>query len=137
MTANSSIPVDLEDEINAAILAVSEDRLAGFQLDPISEIAARCELPAGLVIERLQALLDAVTIRRIRQTVQATKLASGALVAWKVPPEKLDAAFEFLVRQDPALYDRTRRLRRRRGAGCPDPICQRGPRSRPGAHVPG
>lgn len=101
MTANSSIPVDLADEVNSAILAVAEDRLAGFQVDPISEIAGRCELPTGLVIERLQALLEAGTVRRIRQTVQATKLAAGALVAWKVPPEKLDDAFEFMVKQDP------------------------------------
>jgi DNA-binding Lrp family transcriptional regulator len=101
VTANSSIPLDLTDEVNAAILSVSEDRLAGFQSDPISEIAARSDLPTGLVIERLQALLEAGTIRRIRQTVQATKLAAGALVAWKVPAEKLDSAFEFLVHDDP------------------------------------
>jgi DNA-binding Lrp family transcriptional regulator len=100
MTANS-IPLDLTDSVNSAILAVSEDRLAGFQEDPISEIAVRCELPPGIVVERLQALLEAGTIRRIRQTVQATKLASGALVAWKVPPEKLDAAFDFMAQQDP------------------------------------
>jgi DNA-binding Lrp family transcriptional regulator len=101
VTVNSSIPVDLADSVNAAILSVSEDRLSGFQPDPISEIAARCDLPVGLVIERLRALLEAGTIRRIRQTVQATKLAAGALVAWKVPPEKLDAAFDFMVKQDP------------------------------------
>jgi DNA-binding Lrp family transcriptional regulator len=101
MTANSSIPVDLADNVNAAILSVSEDRLTGFQADPISEIAARCDLPTGLVIERLVALLEAGTIRRIRQTVQATKLAAGALVAWKLPPEKLDSAFEFMVKRDP------------------------------------
>lgn len=101
MTASSSIPIDLSDEVNAAILAVSEDRLAGFQDDPIGEIAARCNLPESLVVERLGALLKAGTIRRIRQTVLATKLAAGALVAWKVPAAKLDAAFEFMVKQDP------------------------------------
>jgi len=100
MTANS-IPLDLTDSVNSAILAVSEDRLAGFQEDPIGEIARRCELPQGLVVERLQALLEAGTIRRIRQTVQATKLAAGALVAWKVPAEKLDEAFDFMSKQDP------------------------------------
>ena len=31
----------------------------------------------------------------------ANKLAEGALVAWKVPTEKLEAAFEFLFKQDP------------------------------------
>lgn len=100
MTAHS-IPLDLDDAVNSKILAVSEDRLAGFQPDPIGEIARRCELPSGVVVERLQALLEAGTIRRIRQTVQATKLAAGALVAWKVPAEKLDAAFDFMAQQDP------------------------------------
>ena len=97
----ASIPLDLTDSVNSAILAVSEDRLAGFQVDPIGEIARRCDLPAGLVLERLRALLEAGTIRRIRQTVQATKLAAGALVAWNVPPERLDAAFDFMAKQDP------------------------------------
>src|SRR5262245_8492734 len=101
MTANSSIPVDLADSVNATILSVSEDRLSGFQVDRIGDISRRCEVPEGLVIERLQALLEAGTIRRIRQTVQATKLAAGALVAWSVPAEKLDAAFDFMVKKDP------------------------------------
>lgn len=100
MTTNS-IPLDLTDAVNSKILSVSEDRLAGFQPDPIGEIARRCELPDALVIERLRALLEAGTIRRIRQTVQATKLAAGALVAWRVPAEKLDDAFEFMAQRDP------------------------------------
>jgi DNA-binding Lrp family transcriptional regulator len=100
MTANS-IPIDLADEVNAKILSISEDRLSGFQADPIGEIARRSELPQALVVERLQALLEAGTIRRIRQTVQATKLAAGALVAWSVPAEKLDDAFDFMVNKDP------------------------------------
>jgi len=31
----------------------------------------------------------------------ATNLAPGALVAWQVPVEKLDAAFDFMFQQDP------------------------------------
>jgi hypothetical protein len=53
------------------------------------------------VIERLRAMLAAGTIRRIRQTLMATNLAPGALVAWRVPTEELDAAFDFLWREDP------------------------------------
>jgi AsnC-like ligand binding domain len=46
-------------------------------------------------------MLRAGTIRRVRQTLLATNLAEGALVAWKVPPEKLEPAFDFMFRQDP------------------------------------
>ncbi len=35
-------------------------------------------------------MLRAGTIRRVRQTLLATNLAQGALVAWQVPPDKLD-----------------------------------------------
>ena len=40
-------------------------------------------------------------IRRIRQTLMATNLAPGALVAWQVPAEQLDAAFDYLAKDDP------------------------------------
>ncbi|HUB67861.1 MAG TPA: Lrp/AsnC family transcriptional regulator [Candidatus Methylacidiphilales bacterium] len=89
------------DEINARILAISEDRIAGFVRDPMREIARGCGLPVDLVIERLRAMLRAGTIRRVRQTLMATDLAPGALVAWEVPPERLDAAFDFMFRRDP------------------------------------
>jgi hypothetical protein len=46
-------------------------------------------------------MLEAGTIRRIRQTLMATNLAPGALVAWKIAPEKLDAAFEYMAKEDP------------------------------------
>jgi len=46
-------------------------------------------------------MLRAGTIRRVRQTLLATSLAQGALVAWRVPSEKLDAAFEYMFREDP------------------------------------
>ena len=100
MTA-ASVPTTLDDATNAAILAVSEDQLYGFHPDPFGEIAERTGLPAETVIERVRALLECGTIRRVRQTVQATKLAAGALVAWKVPPERLDDAFDFMFQDDP------------------------------------
>jgi DNA-binding Lrp family transcriptional regulator len=89
------------DPINAKILAVSEDRLQGFQRDPLGEIARQSGVEVSEVIERIQAMLQAGTIRRVRQTLLATNLAQGALVAWQVPPKKLDAAFEYMVEQDP------------------------------------
>jgi hypothetical protein len=46
-------------------------------------------------------MLRAGTIRRVRQTLLATNLAQGALVAWQVPEEKLNAAFEYMWAQDP------------------------------------
>jgi len=88
------------DEINARILAVSEDRIAGFVRDPIKEIARACGLSVETVIERIRAMLQAGTIRRVRQTLMATDLAPGALVAWEVDPERLDAAFDFMFQQD-------------------------------------
>jgi DNA-binding Lrp family transcriptional regulator len=100
MTA-ASLPVGLADPINAAILAVSEDQLTGFQKDPFGEIATRCGLSPETVLERVRALLTAGTIRRVRQTVQATRLAAGALVAWQVDADQLDAAFDYLVHEDP------------------------------------
>jgi len=89
------------DEINARILAISEDRIAGFVRDPMREIARACGLPVDLVIERIRAMLEAGTIRRVRQTLMATDLAPGALVAWEVDAESLDAAFEYMFQRDP------------------------------------
>jgi DNA-binding Lrp family transcriptional regulator len=89
------------DPVNAAILGVAEDRLSGFQVDPFGEISARTALPVDEVIERIATMLAAGTIRRVRQTVQATRLAAGALVAWKLPAAKLEAAFDFMAQDDP------------------------------------
>ena len=100
-SADFATPVRTDDPINATILAVSEDRVQGFNTDPIGEIARLSEVDANIVIERIQAMLRAGTIRRVRQTLMATNLAAGALVAWQVPAEKLDAAFEYLYSEDP------------------------------------
>ncbi len=96
-----TIPAEIDDPVNAAILAVSEDQIQGFLPDPLGEIAARSEIAAPVVIERIQGMLRAGTIRRVRQTLMATNLAQGSLVAWQVPPERLDAAFEYLFQKDP------------------------------------
>jgi DNA-binding Lrp family transcriptional regulator len=101
MPSAISTPVDITDPINARILAVSEDRIAGFLVDPITEIATQSGVDVDTVVERLRSMLAAGTIRRIRQTLMATSLAPGALVAWKITPEKLDAGFDFLFRDDP------------------------------------
>jgi hypothetical protein len=96
-----SVPIDIHDPVNARILAVSEDRIAGFLVDPITEIATQSGVEIETVVERLRAMLAAGTIRRIRQTLMATSLAPGALVAWRIDADKLDAGFEFLFREDP------------------------------------
>lgn len=94
-------PARIDDPVNAAILAVSEDRLAGFQRDPLGEIARRSGVELPVVIARIREMLRAGTIRRVRQTLLSTNLAQGALVAWQVPQEKLAAAFDFMFQQDP------------------------------------
>jgi hypothetical protein len=87
--------------MNRAILAVSEDRLDGFQRDPFGEIARRSGVPLPEVLLRVRAMLEAGTIRRVRQTLMSTNLAPGALVAWRVPRARLHDAFEFMFQQDP------------------------------------
>ena len=96
-----AIPVEVADPVNAAILAVSEDRISGFIEEPFEEISKLSGIPVETVHERLRAMLEAGTIRRIRQTLMATNLAPGALVAWKIAPELLDTAFEYLAKKDP------------------------------------
>jgi hypothetical protein len=98
---SSLLSTEISDPINARILAVSEDRIAGFHEDPFAEIARHSGLPLETVLERLRAMLEAGVVRRIRQTLMATNLAPGALVAWQVPTERLDAAFDFLAAEDP------------------------------------
>ena len=94
-------PIEHDDPINAKILAISEDKIEGFVREPFQEIAQRCGVAVETVMERTAAMLQAGTIRRVRQTLLATNLADGALVAWKVAPEKIDAAFDFMFQRDP------------------------------------
>jgi len=94
-------PTDTFDSINSAILAVSEDQIQGFSADPFGDIAELSGLPVETVIERIAAMLRAGTIRRVRQTLLATSLAKGSLVAWQVPEERLNEAFDWMFEHDP------------------------------------
>jgi hypothetical protein len=96
-----TLPAWIDDPVNAAILAVSEDRIAGFLEDPFGEIAERSGIDVETVLQRIGAMLRAGTIRRVRQTLMATNLAAGALAAWQLPEEKLEAAFEYMFAEDP------------------------------------
>src|SRR5271154_7181754 len=98
---SASAAISHTDEINARILAISEDRIAGFVREPMREIAQGCGLPVDLVLERIRAMLRAGTIRRVRQTLMATDLAPGALVAWEVDTDHLDAGFDYMFQRDP------------------------------------
>ncbi len=98
---SSPAPFQISDPVNARILSISEDKLQGFQRQPLHEIARQTGVELDTVIERIRSMLQAGTIRRVRQTLLATNLAQGALVAWQVPPERLDAAFDYMFQQDP------------------------------------
>jgi DNA-binding Lrp family transcriptional regulator len=101
MMQTQPLPIETSDPINARILSVSEDRIQGFHADPIGQIAAMCEIDAATVRKRIAAMVRGGTIRRVRQTLMATNLAQGALVAWQVPEEKLSAAFDWMFQNDP------------------------------------
>lgn len=96
-----AIPTSTTDPINARILAVSEDRIEGFSSAPFAEIARASGVEFNLVLRRIRAMLEAGTIRRVRQTLMATNLAPGALVAWQVPEAKLNDAFNWMFERDP------------------------------------
>jgi hypothetical protein len=93
--------IEHHDPINARILAVSEDQIQGFVREPFHEIAERSAVDLGTVLARIRAMLEAGTIRRVRQTLVATNLAEGALVAWNVPEARLNEAFAFMFEEDP------------------------------------
>jgi AsnC-like protein len=95
------LPIEHSDPVNAKILAISEDKIEGFVREPFEEIARRSGVDVDVVMARIAAMLQAGTIRRVRQTLLATNLADGALVAWKVPEDKIDSAFEWMFQRDP------------------------------------
>src|SRR5919205_4480915 len=101
MSTATELPIAHTEPTNARILAVSEDRIQGFVRDPFGAIAEQSGVDVETVMERIRAMLRAGTIRRVRQTLMATNLAKGALVAWEVPLDKLDAAFDYMFQQDP------------------------------------
>jgi DNA-binding Lrp family transcriptional regulator len=94
-------PAAVDDPVNQAILAVSEDKVEGFHRYPMQVIADRSGVDVATVVARIHAMLEAGSIRRVRQTVMSTSLAPGALVAWQVPPERLREAFDFMFEHDP------------------------------------
>ncbi|GAA5483006.1 Lrp/AsnC family transcriptional regulator [Haloferula sargassicola] len=96
-----AVPVEHTDSTNARILAISEDLVAGFHEHPFHVIAEESGVDLPTVLERIRAMLEAGVIRRVRQTMLATKLAHGALVAWRLPEEKLNEAFDFMSKEDP------------------------------------
>lgn len=98
---STDIPVEHDDPVNTQILAVSEDLVNGFQRQPFQHIAEKSGVELPVVLERIRAMLEAGVIRRVRQTLLATKLAHGALCAWKVDNDKLDEIFEWMFREDP------------------------------------
>src|SRR5688500_16206982 len=73
-----TIPTEISDPTNARILAVSEDRIAGFLEDPFAEIARLSGVELPVVLERIRAMVASGTIRRVRQTLMAPHLAPGA-----------------------------------------------------------
>jgi DNA-binding Lrp family transcriptional regulator len=98
---HEGVPDSVDDPVNSAILAVSEDRIQGFMRDPLGAIADRSGTSLDVVAERIAAMLRSGTIRRVRQTLMATNLAHGALAAWQIPPGRLNAAFDYMFRDDP------------------------------------
>ena len=96
-----TVPIAVDDPVNAAILAVSEDRIRGFSRDPFGEIAERSGVALPVVVERIRAMLEGGVIRRVRMTLLVNKLAPGGLVAWQVSEERLHEAFDHMFREDP------------------------------------
>src|SRR5438128_10409169 len=101
LISSQMLTMEHDDPINAKILAISEDKIEGFVREPFKEIALRSGVDVDVVMTRIAAMLRAGTIRRVRQTLLATNLADGALVAWKVPPDKIDNAFDWMFQRDP------------------------------------
>ena len=95
------IPTEHSDPINSQILSVSEDLVSGFQRQPFHVIAEQSGVDLETVLVRIKAMVEAGVIRRVRQTLLATKLAHGALVAWKFPKDKITPAFDFMAKDDP------------------------------------
>ena len=94
-------PISPRDPVNRQILQVSEDQIRGFVHNPMLEIAQRSGVDTPTVIERVRAMLKAGTVRRVRQTLLATNLAQGALIAWKITDDRVQDAFRFIASHDP------------------------------------
>ena len=53
------IHIEIDDPVNARILAVSEDRIAGFHEDPFEQISQLSGVELPMVLERIRAMLEA------------------------------------------------------------------------------
>ena len=53
--STATLPTHISDDINARILAVSEDRIQGFQEDPMGEISRLSGVDLPVVIEIVDA----------------------------------------------------------------------------------
>src|SRR5260370_8565652 len=95
------LPIEHNDPINAKVLAISEDKIEGFVREPFEEIARRSGVDVAVVMARMAAVGREGTVRRGAQTLTATNVAGGALVAWKVTEEKIDSAFDWMFQRDP------------------------------------
>src|SRR5947199_1463468 len=95
------LPDKHNDPINAKIIEISDDKIEGFVREPFEEIARRSGVDVDVVTTHIAAMLRAGTIRRVRQTLLATNLGDGALVAWRVGEDEIDAAFDFMFQRDP------------------------------------
>ncbi len=100
-TPHSDTPFTVDDPINKQILSVSEDKIQGFVARPFEAIAKQAGLDLDVVLTRLRAMVQAGTIRRIRQTLLSTSLSPGALVAWEIDNEHLNDAFDYMFKEDP------------------------------------
>ena len=90
-----------EDPVNRLLLSIAEDRLSGFHERPLEVLASRCELPTQEVRKRLVSLLRGGIVRAVRQTLPSTSFTRSCLVAWHLPEDALESAFDWLVRHDP------------------------------------
>ena len=63
-TIDRAVPVTFDDPVNARILAVSEDRLQGFQPEPFQEISRLSGVALPTVLERIRGGLDFATAAR-------------------------------------------------------------------------
>lgn len=98
---NANIPATIDDELNQRILTISEDRINGFHESPLAEVSRLSGVAESVVRERIVAMLQSGAIRRVRQTLMTNNLATGALVAWLVAPERLNEVFDWLCANDP------------------------------------
>jgi len=87
---------------DARILAVSEDKLQGFQQNPLrvncgqNRFANWC-----VVVERVQAMLRGGNDSASAANFDGNESRAGVASAWQVSAEKIETAFDFMFQDDP------------------------------------